>query len=206
MLRIRTMFSILAMLLLLSGTVAAQTKDDHKRQGVIYAKAGQYDKAIEEFSEAIRLDRNDSDSYFARGLAYSAKNQFDKSVEDYTKAIALNPMNAEAFMQRGFDWPVNQPDRAIEDFSKVIALNPNNEVAYFNRGGRLLSKSQFDGAIEDFNKAISLDSSFAEAFNARAMAYALKGGPNENLISDLNKACKLGLKVACENLARRKSN
>jgi len=65
-----------------------------------YAK-GDYDGAIADFSEAIRLDPKFAIAFSGRGLAYSAKGDHDRAIADFNEAIRLDPKSRIAFYNRG---------------------------------------------------------------------------------------------------------
>src|SRR6476659_6284807 len=48
----------------------------HSAKGVEFAKKKEYDKAVEEFTQAIQSEPNDSKNYFKRGTAYRGLNKF----------------------------------------------------------------------------------------------------------------------------------
>jgi tetratricopeptide (TPR) repeat protein len=50
-----------------------------------------FDTAIKDYTEAIRLDPNRGGTYYNRGQAYHFKKDFDKAVKDYTEAVRLDP-------------------------------------------------------------------------------------------------------------------
>ena len=62
---------------------------------------GDYDKAIADFTEAIRLNPKIAKAYNNRGLAYENKGDYDKAIADCTEAIRLDPKFAEAYHNRG---------------------------------------------------------------------------------------------------------
>jgi tetratricopeptide (TPR) repeat protein len=57
---------------------------------------GEYDKAIADYSEAIRIDGELSGAYTGRGLAYEGKAEVDKARADYRKALTLAPKYDDA--------------------------------------------------------------------------------------------------------------
>jgi len=50
-----------------------------------------YEPAIENFSQAIRLNPNYANAYFGRGLAYYGKRLFDKALTDFESALLIDP-------------------------------------------------------------------------------------------------------------------
>jgi lipoprotein NlpI len=123
-------------------------------RGMAYAIKGEYDRAIADFDEAIRLNPNIAQAFVNRGEAYRNKNEFDRAIADFDQAIRLNPNFAPAFNNRGFAY-VNkgENDRAIADFDQAIRLNPNLTLAFRNRGRANFLKGDFSAAAADFLRA-----------------------------------------------------
>ena len=64
---------------------------------------GDLDKAIADYTEAIRLDAKHALAYNNRGRAYWSNNNYDKAIADYTEAIQLTPKYALVFNNRGLE-------------------------------------------------------------------------------------------------------
>ena len=62
---------------------------------------GDYDKAIADFTEAIRLDPKDAKAYCNRGVAYGKKREYDKAVADFTRRSVSTRSSPEAYSNRG---------------------------------------------------------------------------------------------------------
>ena len=103
-------------------------------RGIAYAKKSQYDRAIADFNQAIRLD---PDSIFAlnnRGAAYARKGQYDDAIADFNEAIRINASYAITYNNRGIAYAKKgQYDRAIEDFDQAIRFDPKDTSAFKNR-------------------------------------------------------------------------
>jgi tetratricopeptide (TPR) repeat protein len=48
---------------------------------------GGYDKAIAEYTKAIKLDPNDAGAYFNRGIAYGYKGDYDQAIADFEATL-----------------------------------------------------------------------------------------------------------------------
>jgi tetratricopeptide (TPR) repeat protein len=80
---------------------------------------GEYDKAIADYGEAIRLDPKFAMAYNNRGLAWSAKQAYDQAIADYDKAIDLDPKLADAYNNRAWLW-ATCPDEKYRDGKKAL--------------------------------------------------------------------------------------
>ena len=88
-----------------------------------YADKGDYDKAIIDYTRAIRLNPDDTFAYVDRGKVYTLIGDYDKATIDYTHAIRLHPDNAEAYFGRGKVYELKgSKDKATADFAKAKAL------------------------------------------------------------------------------------
>src|SRR6266404_1188228 len=73
----------------------------YNNRGYAYSHKGDLDRAIADYSEAIRIDPKDAIAFNNRGSAYSHKGDLDRAIADYSEAIRLNPKDAIAFNNRG---------------------------------------------------------------------------------------------------------
>ncbi|MGB7566255.1 MAG: tetratricopeptide repeat protein [Chitinivibrionales bacterium] len=156
-------------------------------RGVAYGRQGGYDRAIEDFNQAIRINPMSALAYNNLGLAYNAKGDVDLALEDFSRAVKLNPKGALAYNNRGLVYrSKGDVDHALEDFSQAVKLNPHNFEAYYYRGLTYTAKGDIDRAIEDYSQAIKIKP-MAEAYNNRGLAYKEKGDESRS-IDDFTKA------------------
>ena len=138
-------------------------------RGVAYDMIGQTDRAIDDFTAAIRLNPDRSDKYIHRGLAWAKKREFNRAIADFSDAIQRDPGGAFlALNDRGNAYEaVGEYDQAIEDYGRAIQLDPSYAPAYYNRAGVYYAKLDFDRAIEDYSQAIEFRPDSAQAYNNR---------------------------------------
>src|SRR5262249_12062973 len=125
-------------------------------RGLAYRAKGDFDRAVADFDEAIRLEPKNALLFNARGVAYSAKRDYGRAMADFDEAIRLEPKGAAAFLNnRGLArHSMNDYDGAIADFDEVIRLAPNYALACYNRANAYRVKGDNDRAISDYTDAI----------------------------------------------------
>jgi CHAT domain-containing protein len=72
----------------------------HYNRGLSWFEAGQYDRAIADYNESIRLDPASASSFNNRGSAWYAKGKADRALADFEKAIELDPAYVRAYNNR----------------------------------------------------------------------------------------------------------
>src|SRR5215510_13623432 len=155
-----------------------------------YYERGQYDRAIEDYNQAIRLNPNHANAFSNRGVAYGRKGDYDRAVENYDEAIRLNPKHAAALYGRGNAYRrKGDYDRAIENYDEALRLNPKHANALYNRGNAYRHKGDYDRAIENYDEAIELNPKHVDAFSNRGLARFYQG-QFAAAVPDLSQALK----------------
>jgi tetratricopeptide (TPR) repeat protein len=96
------------------------------KRGTEYMGKGDYDRAIADFDQKIRLDPKYAAAYSNRGGAYNGKGDYDRAIFDYDQAIWLDLKYAVADSNRGGAYEAkNDLDHAIVDFDQALKLDPS---------------------------------------------------------------------------------
>jgi tetratricopeptide (TPR) repeat protein len=92
----------------------------------MFNNSGQFDKAIADYTETIRIDDQHEMAYMNRAEIHVGQERFAAAVADYTQAISINPESAMAFYNRGRAYrALGNEDEALSDYSTAIRLNPS---------------------------------------------------------------------------------
>ena len=147
----------------------------YNNRGAAYFDKRDFDHAIKDYNEAIRLNPKLAASFYGRGDSYDRKGDFDRAILDESEAIRLSPKFAYAYDARGrAHRNKGDFDQAIEDYSEAIRLSPNYALAFNNRGDSYRSKGDYDQAILDFNEALRLNPKLESTYGNRGFVYFIQ--------------------------------
>ena len=147
--------------------------------------------AIDDFSQAIKLNPNNIMLYLNRGYVKQFVCDYGGAMADYNKALEINPNFAFAYNNRGvLKVSMNDTNGALEDYAKAISINPKYSDVYYNRGNLKYMLDDNQGALEDYDMAINLNPKDSEAYNNRGV---VKKRMNCNVaaLSDYSQAIAL---------------
>jgi tetratricopeptide (TPR) repeat protein len=126
----------------------------HNNRGVAYRLKGEYDLALNDYNEAIRLRPNSASHYNNRGIIYRLKHDYDRAIADYDEAIWLKRDYAAAYYNRALAYSdKGEYDKALTDFDVVLQFNPRNALALYARGITLLKTGNAEAANADKHAA-----------------------------------------------------
>jgi tetratricopeptide (TPR) repeat protein len=168
---------------------------EHIDKGMQLGNSGNFEKAISEFKQVLKLDPRNIHAYNNIGVAYFRLGDIDGAISSYTKAIDLGIADANMYFYRGLMYgKYKQEDvKAINDYSKAIELEPKYSRAYLNRALAYSSLKMPDKAIADYNKMVELrPDDLSLILNLRAQSYYAKGD-YKMAWADVDKAKELGV-------------
>ncbi|MDB5142393.1 MAG: hypothetical protein JWQ66_1106 [Mucilaginibacter sp.] len=129
-------------------------------RGLDEAALQRYNKAIEDFSTAVKFNPQLKEAYWNRGLSYEKVKNYPAAISDYKKALSLvkdNPMqmailnNNIAIIQKD----MRSYDQAIASDSIAIAIEPRYTLSNFNRAELYMMTRKYEAAIHDYTVALN---------------------------------------------------
>ncbi len=136
---------------------SAANSQTYKQRGFYRMNHDDDTGAIEDFSLAISMDSEDSESYFYRAKIYYRQKNWDLAEADFSDAITLEPENPDYFLARGQARYVSQNlEAAVADFTVTISLDPEFASGFYHRGIALQRMGKVREACPDLLKSMEL--------------------------------------------------
>jgi tetratricopeptide (TPR) repeat protein len=127
------------------------------------ARSGDYDQALLELNEAIRLESGYARAYNLRGYVKSKKG--GREWDDFDEAIRLEPDYAEAYFNRGNaryrrwqDAPAQRDalDAVLQDYTQAVRHSERHALAHYNLGSAYEDAGRPDDARKSRATALSI--------------------------------------------------
>ncbi len=143
----------------------------------LYAQR-QYDKAIQAFSSAAKLDARSAAAYKGLGNCFVAKRDYANALKYYKYSLQLNPGDTglQAYIPKlaaagqggaaqasgplayaARYYQARRYDEAIQYYNQALGQNPNNAAAWQGLGNCYYAKKDSANAVNAYNKALALN-------------------------------------------------
>jgi tetratricopeptide (TPR) repeat protein len=163
----------------------------YNNRGIVRSELGDKPGAIDDYTQAIKINPNYALAYYNRGIVRSELGDKPGAIDDYTLAIKINPNDANAYYNRGIvRSELGDKPGAIDDYTLAIKINPNDANAYYGRGFVRNDLGDKQGAIDDYTLAIKINPNYANAYYGRGFVRN-DLGDKQGAIDDYTLAIKI---------------
>jgi tetratricopeptide (TPR) repeat protein len=129
----------------------------HAQKGNDFMNAGQYEQAILDFTEAIRILPDEYVLYHNRALCYLHVNNDEAALQDFLRAIQKKRDDIDAYVKitsiyadRGMF------DDAINSMNNAIAVKPDDAELFYYRGKVYEKRGMNNEAVQDIRQACEM--------------------------------------------------
>ncbi len=168
-----------------------QSGDDRKLsqayslRALAYFYGADYQAALKDYGEALRLDPLNATCYRDRGKALLHLNRRDEALADFDEAIRLDPQEAQARAERGELYKeMGMLEESIRDFDHVINVVTDRNFylawTYLLRAECYMEQEKWHPALADLNQLIDKFVDLQEEF-PMALAHRKRATCNEVL-------------------------
>lgn len=109
---------------------AADLSDVYQRRAYNYAKNQKFQEAIQDYTEANKIEPKDPRIYEQRAAVEMKIQAYDKALADYSELAKLKPNEIRYVNYLAYIYEVKQDDKnSMAETEKALKIDPNNQDA-----------------------------------------------------------------------------
>jgi tetratricopeptide (TPR) repeat protein len=140
------------------------------------ATAGESQRAIRLFDEAIALDPTRAEPYYKRANLLKDLGHLEAAVASYDQAIERKPDYVYAYCNRGsVQHRLGTLGAALSSYDQALAIDAGDAFTHYNRALLLQDLFRWEDAVAGYARAIEINPNFADAQYNRAVALLFLG-------------------------------
>jgi tetratricopeptide (TPR) repeat protein/2-polyprenyl-3-methyl-5-hydroxy-6-metoxy-1,4-benzoquinol methylase len=125
----------------------------------------QFDRAIDYYQIAIKLNPKFVEAHYNMASALQKKGDLKGAIKAYKQAVLIKPDYADAFYNLANTLKdMGELGAAIKSYKQAIKINPDLHNAHNNMGNALKDMGKLTAAIESYKRAIKINSSHEDAY------------------------------------------
>jgi tetratricopeptide (TPR) repeat protein len=173
------------------GTPGADEAWAFINRGIGHSDAGNWNQALADYTEAIRLDARNPSGYYHRAQALNDLAEYDRALDDIETAIGLDPTDADGYNVRGMIFTeTGRYQKAADDFLTAVKLDREAKFHHNNFAVALTELGKCRGALVELDIALKIDRDYGNAIVNRGVALACLG-EREQAMAEFNRALEL---------------
>ena len=137
-------------------TLAPDTLITHRARGYVLEATANYEDAVHEYQEAVKINSNIPDLHIQLGINYSGLGIYDQAVQEFAKANALNPADPMP------DYLTSRTYSTIGEFTKArqyaqtaVTDDPTSARYHGNLGVMDYHNALFSDALKELTLAVN---------------------------------------------------
>ena len=168
---------------------------NHNFLGMVYHRLGDYEKAMESFNAALKINPRFAPALDNAGYAAFYMER-DREAEGYfRRAIGVDPSFADSHCGLGMVTArQGRKDEAVKAFNRAIAEDDMHADSYFERGILRVDGGDVRGALDDFGLAVKYNPRWVSPLMERGLIYYHTGKFNQ-AYHDFSDGIKYGGKT-----------
>ncbi|PYR27350.1 MAG: hypothetical protein DMF92_16485, partial [Acidobacteria bacterium] len=137
------------------GALVPESAKMHDILGSALADKGEFDGAIAEFREALRLEPDSASAHGNLGLALASHQAREEAIVHLRRSLQLDPGNSRAhYALAGILLDARQYDGAIDELRAALRVTPDAVEIHDGLGIVLASQGKLDEAIDEFRASL----------------------------------------------------
>ncbi len=138
----------------------------HYSLGNALLRKGRTSEAIDQFTEALRINPDYAEAHNNLGYALLVTGRTSAAIEQCKEALRIDPTYAHAHNNLGNALAqTGRASEAIDHYKQTLCMNPNSADAHSNLGAALAQLGRISEAIEELKAAVRINPNNIDARN-----------------------------------------
>ncbi len=126
-------------------------------RGLMYAHLQQWESALADYSDAIKLNPNFDQAYSNRANLHANQQSWAEAIMDYDHAIDLNPLNIRARLNQAITFrEMGDYEEALVCLDIALFFKPESATLHAERGRTYYFQGDWNCAVADYTRALIL--------------------------------------------------
>ncbi len=152
----------------------------HYSLGNALLRKGRTSEAIDQFTEALRINPDYAEAHNNLGYALLVTGRTSAAIEQCREALRIDPTYAHAHNNLGNALAqTGRASEAIDHYKQTLRMNPNSADAHSNLGAALAQMGRISEAIEELKAAVRINPNNIDARNNLIYAEGLQKSNQE---------------------------
>ena len=152
----------------------------HYSLGNALLRKGRTSEAIDQFTEALRINPDYAEAHNNLGYALLVTGRTSAAIEQCKEALRIDPTYAHAHNNLGNALAqTGRASEAIDHYKQTLRMNPNSADAHSNLGAALAQRGRISEAIEELKAAVRINPNNIDARNNLIYAEGLQKSNQE---------------------------
>lgn len=155
------------------------------KEGIQYHDNGEFDKAIQSYEKALKIDSKSTLVNYEIALSYFSKGDYKEAIKHSDAVIKQNKdLMLQAYMTKGSALDMlGKTKESIKLFNKAIKKTGGHYLLYYNLGLNYYKINDLENAEDNVIKAIELNSNHSSSHLMLANIHNQKGNSVQTLLS-----------------------
>jgi len=149
-----------------------EKKNKHIEEGKEYYMEKDYISALDEFSQAIRIDADSIEARFWKGATYEKLSNSNAAIANFKRVLQADGNHIQANIHLGSLYiRKNRLDDVIEIADRILSVDANNADAYWLKSAAYLQRNEIEISIRESKSALEIEPGHLGSIITLAKAY-----------------------------------
>jgi tetratricopeptide (TPR) repeat protein/tRNA A-37 threonylcarbamoyl transferase component Bud32 len=127
-------------------------------KAIMAYNSGKYDEAVKYFTEALKMDSEDTDLLTGKGIVLLKQKDIKGSIDCFDRVLAIDNDNIKALYYKGLALYYEEKYKeSIKYYDEILKINPKYADAWNGKGFLLFTIKKYNEALDCYKKALEIE-------------------------------------------------